>query len=158
MYPGLPEVTDHSFHLQVHVMPSFTPIMSWTLFKHSDDQFLVRRVRWDFAIDYHAPIAEPTTYGADAWVSASEIQKRIRELESISFPAFAAEECLGLDGTTFGIRRGRNTNRSEFSWWSRPPAGCEPIADWHDDFRSFIDQFLPAHTDADRQDASRPNA
>lgn len=155
-YPGLPEQDGNSFRLQVYVMPSFTPITSWTLFKRSDDEFLVRRVRWDFAADYRAPMGEPTTYGSDAILEALDIQTRISKLESISFPAFAEEECFGIDGTTFGIRRGRSGHRSEFCWWCRPPMGCELIAEWHQDFSSFIDQFLPAHTDTDRQQASRP--
>ena len=157
-YPAMPSLAQASNVLQAYVIPSFQPMTSWTLYRLREDGYRIRRVRWDFAADYY-PIAvgAPTTYGADSHPDAAFVDKELAVLASISFPPFDLSQSFGIDGITYGIRTSSFGSSSEFSWWCRPPAGCERLAEWYHCFVESIESTLPAHTDHLRHAAVRPN-
>ncbi|MFC5453817.1 hypothetical protein [Prosthecobacter fluviatilis] len=160
-YPSLQPQDARNFILQLYVMPSFRPMMSWTLFQQPDAAFMVRRVRWDFIADYQAKscgltIKLPTTYGADALCPPGLVSSALEELSSLSVPAFDAASCFGIDGVTYGFRRQSFSQTFEFSWWCESPKGCEAVAAWYHRFTEQLEDILPAHADQFRLSAIRP--
>ena len=160
-YPSMPPLDSNSIAIQLYVLPSFHPMISWTLFRGPDSTFTVRRVRWDFIADYQltrqgVTVSTPATYGADAICPPRLVEAALAELGSLSVPAFDPANCLGIDGVTFGFRRCSFSQSLEFSWWSHPPAGCEAVAAWHHRFTGQMEDILPSHTDQLRISAIRP--
>lgn len=160
-YPSLQTQDSRNFVLQLYVIPSFHPIMSWTLFRQPDSAFMVRRVRWDLIVDYEAKrrgltVVAPTAYGADALCPPGLVSTALDELTSLSIPAFDPASSFGIDGVTFGFRRHSFSQSFEFSWWAHPPRGCEAVAAWYDRFTGQLEDILPAHTDHFRLSAIRP--
>jgi len=52
-YPALRELNSGDFRLQLYVVPSFEPYVSWSLFMEKEGDYTVRRVRWDCSADYY---------------------------------------------------------------------------------------------------------
>lgn len=152
-YPAMPSLARATMVLQAYVVPSFEPMTSWTLFRLHENDYLVRRVRWDFAAD-HRPMAvsDPTTYAADSLLDTTFVERELADLASITFPPFVLSRSFGIDGVTFGVRTVSFGSSSEFSWWCRPPAGCESLAEWYHRFVESVESALPAHTDHFRHD------
>lgn len=162
-YPGLPKVDRRKLFVQLYVLPSFEPMTSWSVYAVTHDTYRVRRVRWDQIADYQMKLARltqesPTTYGAEIEVGGDEIRRNIDELSGLTLPMFNLSNSFGIDGVTFGIRRQTFGDFAEFSWWCRPPAGCEAIAAWYHNFVAVLESNLPAHTSLRRDDATHPYA
>lgn len=159
-YPALAGLDSNDIVFQLYVLPCFQPLMSWTLYKHSEAALILRRVRWDFIADYRIArwrltIAEPTTYGADVQCSAETVSSALAELSSLRIPAFDPASIIHTDGVTFGFRRWSNSQSLEFSWWGNPPEGCNAVAEWYHRFTDQLELLLPAHTDRLRLSAVR---
>ena len=154
-FPGLISCKGLVSPIQLHVRPSFQPMMSWTIYHLPDHAYRVRRVRWDFAADYRVELGEPTTFGSDAICSGDTISSALQALSQLTVPAFDHSSSLGTDGVTFGFRRQTFSQFLEFSWWCAPPAGCEAMAEWYHRFTDTLEALLPAHTDQLRLNALR---
>jgi hypothetical protein len=160
-YPALPAQDSCGITIQLYVLPSFQPTMTWTLYRRPDSTFVLRRVRWDFIADYQMTrrgltVSAPTTYGADAICPPSLVSPALDELTSLSVPAYDPASSFGIDGVSFGFRRSSFSQSLEFSWWCHPPKGCEALADWYHRFTAELEDLLPAHTDHFRLSAIRP--
>lgn len=160
-YPALPAQDRLSVAIQLYVLPSFQPIITWTLFKRPDSTFILRRVRWDFIADYQMTrrglaVSVPTTYGADVLCPTSLVSSALDELSSLSVPAYDASSSFGIDGVSFGFRRSSFSQSLDFGWWCHPPKGCEALAQWYHRFTAELEGVLPAHTDQFRLSAIRP--
>lgn len=148
-YPGLKELDPWDLKLQLYVVPSFHPYMSWSLFTEDDGSYTVRRVRWDQIAD-HRPgleLGEPTIYGSDTLHPAEDLDPWLNQLKGIAFPPFLLKSSLGIDGTTFGLRAASSSAQSaDVSWWSRPPAGWESLAEWYHAFVAHLEAHATPHT------------
>ncbi len=145
-FPALREFTVRDLRLFLYRIPSFEPHVSWSLFTDSDHHFTIRRVRWDTASDYHLEIGDPTIYGADSIYREEDITPWLLRLDSISIPAFDISHSLGIDGTTFGLRRSGFSQSAEVSWWCQPPDAWSDLAAWHHGFIDYIESAAPEHT------------
>jgi hypothetical protein len=148
LYPAMPSMADTACVLQTFTVPSFTPILSWTVYCIRSERFVVRRVRWDFALDRRAQIGDPSTYAADAQLDPAFVQSQLQALAAISMSPFDMPQSIGLDGVSFGVRREFGCRSCEYSWWCQPPESCQPIADWYHQFTESVEALLPAHTDS----------
>lgn len=160
-YPGLEALPDHRVIMQLYVLPSFQPTITWTLFDRDNGRYTVRRVRWDFSADYRVKSwglaqNDPTTYGTDALCSAEVVEQALARLAQLSIPAWDPASSIGIDGVVYGFQRAGINQSFELSWWCHPPRGCEAIASWHHSFTDELESILRAHTDHFRLSAIRP--
>jgi len=146
-YPAMKATSPHRLKLQVYEIPSFYPIITWSLYQMEESDYLLRRVRWDFAEDYAVPWDKPTTFASDALIPGEKMESHLAELSKIAVPVFDLKDGIGLDGTTMGLRRyGGMGNFAEYAWWGDPPEACQPLADWHQGFVGWLESLLPKHT------------
>lgn len=130
--------------IQLYEVPSFQPMQCWTIYSDSDDVCLLRRIRWDFAVDYHQiKKVQPTTYGADAGIDAGLVLSRVDKLAQLSLPIFNLSRSIGIDGVSYGLRKKGFSGFAEFAWWCEPPSGCEEIAEWYHEFVDVLESHLP---------------
>ena len=144
-FPGLKALDSDDVVLQLFRLPSFHPMISWTIFRTPKaGSCVLRRVRWDYATDCKTPlIGRASIYGADTSLSAERLSQWLSPLDSMPFPAFKAPEAMViLDGTGFGLRRKRYYQSSEL-WWSSPPTGWEELVRWSDAITNQLDEALP---------------
>ncbi len=147
VFQGLPELRESDAVLQAYVIPSFEPLASWTIYHQTNTpECRVRRVVWKRKTSVVLSPASSSTFGADAVLRWSEIEGMLRELSEISFPAFLADSCLGIDGTTFGIRRISFMSQSEAAWWNKAPPGWEKLGEWYESLIRFLELKLPERT------------
>jgi hypothetical protein len=155
-YPALKPLDKARIVFRIWRYPSFTSSSSWLLYK-IDDSFFVRRIEWDFVKDYlyYLP-SEPTIYGSEAEISKEQTEAIIEKLQSLKITAFQTSDLFGCDGTTYGVdikfeqlhpwQVSTKNYPMRFSWWSRPPEGWQPLADWLEETAIFFDSLLPAST------------
>ena len=156
LYPAMASMADTACVLQVYTVPSFHPITSWTVYCIRSERYVVRRVRWDFALDRRDSIGDPSTYASDAQLDPAFIESQLEVLASVSMSPFDIPRSIGLDGVSFGIRREFGSQHCEYSWWCEPPESCQAIADWYHHFTESVEALLPAHTDSLRHTATLP--
>ena len=83
-------------------------------------------------------------YGADAYLDEVTGDTLFESLGEISIPAFSFPPVLGIDGTTFGVRRPKDYHRTELFWWCAPPQDWESLAEWHDKAVGEFESSLPS--------------
>jgi hypothetical protein len=145
-FSGLRNMDVRDIEFQLVKIPSFEPYCTWTLFTPKDGNAVVRRIMWQRTAPHELAIEGPTTFGADGFIDRATAAEIVTSLGSIAIPAFGFPPTLGIDGTTFGVRKTDNFHRAELFWWSRPPSGWERLASWLDETISVFDSALPKPT------------
>ena len=118
--------------------PAFEPYQSWSLIKGwgvaRDQQWLVRRVTWERAIDYQRaadplkqapfmidPDSAPTIEVLDTRVGAGFAMDLLGRLGRLTVPSLFASDGIGIDGEVNGIETQHRQVRVEW-WCDGPPA------------------------------------
>ena len=140
-YEGLAKLHRRDLQYQVLTFPSFDPFRSWSLYRNPKG-WLVRRMAWCHRGNFSGLGSD--LYGADAYLGEEVGDALFEGLCGISIPPFSFPPVVGIDGTTFGVRRPEDYHRVELFWWCSPPAGWEPLADWHEKAVGEFESFLPS--------------
>jgi hypothetical protein len=76
------------------------------------------------------PRPDPTIAIRRWGVPAELVERRFAELQTLVFPPFSSSG-YGTDGVDFGVEAKLGFGTTTIHWWSRVPAGMEPLARWY---------------------------
>ena len=140
-YPGLPEHRQPAI-LRIWEYPSFAPYVSWAIFR-SKKECAVRRITWAQSKTI-AP--QPVTYGAEAAIEESALNKLLNELAKIQLPPFLDVPTLGIDGASYGVEIGSFGASARLCWWNKLPQEWAALQQWHERAVQQFESLLPART------------
>ena len=150
-YTGLAKLSRRDLQYQVLIFPSFDPFRTWSVYR-TKQGWMVRRMTWCHRGNFSGLGSD--LYGADAFLTEVTADALFETLAKTSIPAFSFPPVIGLDGTTYGVRRPEDYHRAELFWWCKPPEGWEGLALWHGEAIRAFDSLLPEPSPATQQDPS----
>jgi len=141
--------------------PSFEPSISWIVFAPIEryakvDLPMVVEVKWNRPFDamrFHEPMKglahglsiAPTLSLRSAPLSRDQLGVRIASLEKIKVP-WLSDGSIGVDGESCGFETFAFAATVSITWWSTIPEGWQPMADWAEDTRQFLNEALDSGT------------
>lgn len=154
------ETTKHfSPTLHLWISPTFTPDKHWFFYKpqrqlNPQPKPFVRQMIWLRENDLRR-LSDPLVGLQEGFhpeptfeIKKVEIEKEIfenlhKQLSELSFPAFAKDEILGLDGERYGVETLGFYHRARVSWWSVYPDEWNNLVEWFEKTRNFLEnEFL----------------
>jgi hypothetical protein len=142
--------------LHLWISPTFTPDKHWIFYKprpqiNPPPNPFVRQMIWQRQSDFQRlndPLVglregfhiEPTFETKTVEIEREMPKNLHRQLSEISFPAFANEEILGLDGEKFGIEIIGFYHQARVSWWSVYPKEWQKLVDWFEKTQEFLEK------------------
>jgi hypothetical protein len=142
--------------LHLWISPTFTPDKHWFFYKpqpqiNPPPKPFVRQMIWQKQNDFQRlnnPLiglqegfhAEPTFETKTIEIEKEMLEKLHQQLSEISFPAFASDEILGLDGERFGIETTAFYHQARVSWWSVYPKEWQKLVDWFEKTQEFLEK------------------
>jgi hypothetical protein len=143
-YPGLPALRRSDVVLRLTKFEGLGKYYVWAVAGGADMR-LVRRVIWDRPTDNRPGAMNPTTYGSDANVPADLLEQHLAALRSMVLSPFIPCAGVGLDGVNFGVECGNYMLSAGLYWWSSPPEGWQPLAEWFGRSVEALEALLPSH-------------
>lgn len=141
--------------LHLWIAPTFTPDRHWYFYEpqrqlNPQPKPFVRQMIWQRQSDFQRlnnPLTglqrgfhtEPTFEIKKFEIEKEMFENLHRQLSEISFPAFAKDEILGLDGERFGIETLGFYHQARVSWWSVYPKEWQNIVEWFEKTKGFLE-------------------
>jgi hypothetical protein len=139
------------FRLRLWHYPSFSECVAWGLYQRHERgsrqvRSLVRQVTWSRPSDverFMMPLkgleqgfhTQPTIEVRDRPLDSADLDARIEELGSITFPPFAARG-VGIDGETFGVAY--PNHGASVEWWCEGPESWSDLTLWASRMRNWL--------------------